>query len=68
MNEMTNNQRLSWRLAELAKVTGLSLPFLKKEVQRKRLPIRKVGSATIVLHTDVLKYLGCDQQSCPTNS
>jgi hypothetical protein len=65
---LIDNERLSWRLAELARVTGLSLPFLRKEVQRKNLPTQKLGGATIVLHTDALKYLGYDQPKCSSKN
>ena len=49
--------RLSWRLAQLSRATGLSLPFLRKEARLGRLATRKLGGAVIVLDTDARAYL-----------
>lgn len=49
--------RLSWRLNELAKASGLSVPFLRKEAADGRLRVRKVGAAVIVLDEDARAFL-----------
>jgi hypothetical protein len=54
--ELTAN-RLSWRLDQLAKATGLSVPFLRKEARYGRLKTRKIGAAVIVLDRDVKEFL-----------
>jgi hypothetical protein len=49
--------RLAWRLNELAKASGLSVPFLRKEAYCGRLKTRKVGNAVIVLDEDARSFL-----------
>ncbi len=49
--------RLSWRLAELAAASGLSIPFLRKMIAEGRLKIRRVGSAVIILDEDARAFL-----------
>lgn len=52
--------RLSWRLAELAKATGLSLPFLRKAAASGKLRTKKIGSAVIVLDQDARDFLSME--------
>lgn len=51
------NQKLAYRLSELAQASGLSVPFLRKEARAGRLKIRKVGGAVIVKACDVDEFL-----------
>jgi excisionase family DNA binding protein len=50
-------QRAAWSIGEIAEGTGLSRGFLRAEVRRGRLPIRKFGRRVLVLNDDLQKYL-----------
>lgn len=70
-NRTNITTRLSWRLAELATASGLSLPFLRKEAAGGRLRIRKIGAAVIVLDEDARAFLSggsSDKQDLTTES
>jgi hypothetical protein len=43
LEEKAVTLRLSWRLDQLAKATGLSIPFLRKEARFGRLKTLKKG-------------------------
>ena len=49
--------RLSWRLAELADASGLSIKFLRVQAKIGNLKTRKVGTAVIVLDEDAKAFL-----------
>lgn len=70
MMESVTCNRLSWRLNELAKASGLSVPFLRKEMSAGRLKVRKVGAAVIVLDEDARAFLSGEgnQQNLATAS
>lgn len=51
------SQRLALSLAEVAESTGLSLGFIRKDVQRGALPVRRFGRRVLVLKEDLEKYL-----------
>jgi hypothetical protein len=50
-------QRIAWGLAEIAKSTGLSLAFLRNEVRREALPVKRFGRRVLVLDEDLRRYL-----------
>lgn len=49
--------RLAWSLAEIAESTGLSVGFLRNEVRRGALRVRKFGRRVLVLENDLKAYL-----------
>lgn len=49
--------RLAWRIEEIAKETGLSTQFLRKEIKRNNLKAKKRGRCVLVLNSDLQKYL-----------
>jgi len=51
------SQRLAWSLDEIAESTGLSLGFLRKDVRRGALPVRRFGRRVLVLKEDLENYL-----------
>jgi len=58
MNENVMQKRLSWRLAELPPVTGLSLPFWRKMVIERKIRSRKpAGGAIVILDEDLKAFL-----------
>lgn len=50
-------QRIAWGLAEIAQSTGLSLAFLRNEVRRNALPVKRFGRRVLVLDDDLKRYL-----------
>lgn len=50
--------RRAWRLSELARSYGVSVPFLRLEAARGRLRIRRLGRSIIVMTEDWEKYIG----------
>jgi hypothetical protein len=57
VTERWRNERLAWRLSQLAEATGLSLPFLRVQARIGKLRTRKIGSAVIVLDEDARAFL-----------
>jgi hypothetical protein len=53
---VTNN-KLAWRLNELATAYSLSIAFLRKEIRAGRLRAKKAGAAVLVLDEDFKRYL-----------
>jgi hypothetical protein len=54
---VTAIQKISWRPAELPAVTGLSLAFWRKAIQQKKIKSRRVGTAVIILDSDLREFL-----------
>lgn len=54
---MEIQNRLAYRLRELARATGLSVPFLRNEARAGRLRVRKIGGAVIVKAQDAEEFL-----------
>ena len=50
-------QKVAWALAEIAESTGLSIAFLRNEVRRNALPIKRFGRRVLVLEEDLRRYL-----------
>jgi excisionase family DNA binding protein len=57
MKISVTSQRIAWSLAEVAESTGLSLGFLRKDVRRGALPVRRFGRRVLVLKEDLENYL-----------
>lgn len=49
--------RVAWSLQEIAKATGLSLGFLRNEVRRGVLRVKRFGRRVLVLDEDLKAYL-----------
>jgi excisionase family DNA binding protein len=56
--------RVAWSLQEIAKATGLSLGFLRNEVRRGVLRVKRFGRRVLVLDEDLRVYLskGSDKE------
>ena len=57
MQEHTTSQRVAWSLAEIAESMNLSIGFLRNEVRRGRLNVKKFGRRTLVLDEELRRYL-----------
>lgn len=49
--------RLAWRIEEIARETGLSIQFLRKEIRNENLKAKKKGRCVLVLDADLRQYL-----------
>lgn len=54
---ITNNNRIAWSLSEISTVTGLSVNFLRYEVRRGNLAIRRFGRRVLVRDEDLRSYI-----------
>jgi len=54
---VTQCQRITWSVQEIANATGLSKNFLRYEIRRENLPVRKFGRRVLVLNKDLEFYL-----------
>ncbi len=63
-------QKVAWTLFEIAEATGLSMSFLRYEVKRGNLPVKKFGRRILVLNQDFNTYLenGSQGSKTPINS
>jgi excisionase family DNA binding protein len=57
MKTDVTTKRVAWSLQEVAKATGLSLGFLRNDVRRGVLPVRRFGRRVLVLDEDLKVYL-----------
>jgi hypothetical protein len=54
---ITHSQRMAWSLADISQVTGLSINFLRYEVRRGNLTVRKFGRRILVKSEDLMDYI-----------
>ena len=57
MQTKVTPQRVAWSLADISNSTGLSLGFLRNDVRRGALPVKKFGRRVLVLDEDLRLYL-----------
>jgi excisionase family DNA binding protein len=57
MHETVTSQRIAWSVAEISKATGLSVGFLRNDVRRGVLKIKKFGRRVLVLDEELRRYL-----------
>lgn len=57
MQGQGQQERIAWRLGEIARSTGVSLAFLRKQQREGKLNVRRLGSAVVVLDTDLREWL-----------
>lgn len=57
MHENVTPKRIAWSLAEISKATGLSVGFLRNDVRRGVLRIKKFGRRVLVLDEELSRYL-----------
>lgn len=54
---ITQNQRMTWSLADISAATGLSVNFLRYEIRRGNLSVRKFGRRVLVRAEDLKAYI-----------
>lgn len=57
MDTPATTSRIAWSIAEIADVTGLSIGFLRNDVRRGALQVKKFGRRVLVLDSDLRAYL-----------
>ncbi|MBC7933018.1 MAG: DNA-binding protein [Rubrivivax sp.] len=57
MRSNVTTERVAWSLQEIARATGLSLGFLRNEVRRGGLRVKRFGRRVLVLDEDLKIYL-----------
>jgi len=57
MEVSSSTDKIAWSIAEISEVTGLSIGYLRNEVRRGNLPVKKFGRRILVLHKDLETYL-----------
>ena len=57
MQSNSTTERVAWSLREIANATGLSLGFLRNEVRRGVLRVKRFGRRVLVLDEDLKVYL-----------
>ena len=54
---ITTHKRMAWGLAEVSSATGLSVNFLRYEVTRGNLPVKRFGRRVLIRNEDLMTYL-----------
>jgi excisionase family DNA binding protein len=57
MQANVTTQRVAWSLQEVSEATGLSLGFLRKDMRRGVLRVKRFGRRVLVLDEDLKVYL-----------
>ncbi|HEX8069302.1 MAG TPA: hypothetical protein VF546_05090 [Pyrinomonadaceae bacterium] len=57
MQSNSTTERVAWSLRGIANATGLSLGFLRNEVRRGGLRVKRFGRRVLVLDEDLRVYL-----------
>jgi len=55
--ESVTKQKIAWSLADISESTGLSIGFLRNDVRRGTLVVRRFGRRILVLEEDLRDYL-----------
>ncbi len=57
MEIISMQEKVAWSLAEISESTGLSIAYLRNEVRRGSLPVKRFGRRVLVLKQDFRNYL-----------
>ncbi len=68
MDTNTATRKVAWSLAEIAEATGLSEGYLRNEVKRGTLPIKKFGRRRLVLDKDFRSFMERGSESAASES
>ena len=60
--EVRLDERLAFRVTELAKLLGVSASFLRLEIARRRLRPIRLGRRLVVIKPEVARYLAAPQK------
>lgn len=51
------SEKLAWSLKEISELSTLSLGYLRNDVRRGKLPVKKFGRRSLVLTEDLKTYM-----------
>jgi excisionase family DNA binding protein len=63
METPVTTSRIAWSIAEISEATGLSLGFLRNDVRRGVLRIKRFGRRVLVLDSDLRAYLNQGEET-----
>lgn len=64
-NESTH-EKLAYSIEELAELSTLSVPKIRKDIRNGKLESKKKGTRRIILRDEALRYLSTDDSATPT--
>ncbi|MBA2735061.1 MAG: helix-turn-helix domain-containing protein [Acidobacteria bacterium] len=57
MSETITSPKIAWSVLEVSQATGLSAPFLRREIKRGVLPTKRFGRRVLILDSALQAYL-----------
>lgn len=57
MSKAITSPRIAWSVLEVSEATGLSTPFLRREIKRGALPAQRFGRRVLIRDSVLQKYL-----------
>lgn len=57
MSEAITSPKVAWSVQEVSKATGLSTPFLRREIKRGALPAQRFGRRVLIRDRVLQTYL-----------
>lgn len=61
---ITHNNRMAWSLSDISEATGLSVNFLRYEIRRGNLNVRKFGRRVLVRDVELQRYMETGSDGC----
>lgn len=68
MIETIETNKMAYSVEEVAEMTSLSKAFLRLEVRRGKLQIKKFGRRVLVLHSELQRYLNTGSNAAKTEN
>lgn len=65
MNDHIAPEKLAYSVEELAALSSLSTPKIRKDIRNGKLSSTKKGSRRIILRDEVMRYLSADDDATP---
>jgi excisionase family DNA binding protein len=62
MPETITSTKVAWSVLEISQATGLSAPFLRREIKRGALPSKRFGRRVLILDSALQTYLKMGSQ------
>ncbi|HMM78410.1 MAG TPA: helix-turn-helix domain-containing protein [Pyrinomonadaceae bacterium] len=59
-DDMTMRDKLAYSIEELAELTTLSVPKIRKDIRNGKLESKKKGTRRIILRDEAIRYLSTD--------
>lgn len=59
-------EKLAYSIEELAELSTLSIPKLRKDIRHGKLESKKKGTSRIIFRDEALRYLSTDDSATPT--